>query len=158
MSDYSSDEFSSWVARLERRASSAGVALYDAQGRVLVVKAHYKKYWSFPGGIIDVGETPRQAAVRETREEVGLPVNVDHLDFRLIVNRVSDIAQTYQFIFENRVGASVLNHVLIDNKEIEAYALVTREEILHGDKIYSPSVIAWAKGALGYIEQKFSNN
>jgi 8-oxo-dGTP pyrophosphatase MutT (NUDIX family) len=156
MSDYSSDEFSSWLARLERRASSAGVALYDANGRVLIVKAYYKKYWSFPGGIVDVGETPRQAAVRETREEVGLPVHIEKLDFRLIVNRVSDIAQTYQFIFESRVGASVLDHVLIDNKEIESYALVSREDILHGEKVYSASVIEWAKGTLGYIEQDFS--
>ena len=156
MSDYSANEFSSWLARLERRASSAGVALYDANGRVLIVKAHYKKYWSFPGGIVDEGETPRQAAVRETREEVGLPVHIDKLDFRLIVNRVSDIAQTYQFIFESRVGASVLNHVLIDNKEIEAYALVSRDDILHGDRNYSASVVEWAKGSLGYIEQDFS--
>ncbi len=156
MSDYSSNEFSSWLARLEKRASSAGVALYDANGRVLIVKAHYKKYWSFPGGIIDAGETPRQAAVRETREEVGLPVSIDKLDFRLIVNRVSEIAQTYQFIFESRVGASTLNHVLIDSKEIEAYALVSREDILHGDKIYSASIVEWAKGTLGYIEQDFS--
>lgn len=156
MNDYSANEFSSWLARLERRASSAGIALYDANGRVLIVKAHYKKYWSFPGGIVDVGETPRQAAVRETREEVGLPVHIDKLDFRLIVNRVSDVAQTYQFIFESRVGASVLNHVLIDNKEIEAYMLVSREDILHEDRNYSASVIEWAKGSLGYIEQDFS--
>jgi 8-oxo-dGTP pyrophosphatase MutT (NUDIX family) len=156
MSDYGANEFSSWLARLERRASSAGVALYDVNGRVLIVKAHYKKYWSFPGGIIDAGETPRQAAVRETREEVGLPVHIDKLDFRLIVNRVSDVAQTYQFIFESRVGSSVLNHVLIDNKEIEAYALVSREDILHGDRKYSASVVEWAKGLLGYIEQDFS--
>jgi len=156
MSDYSSSEFSSWLARLEKRASSAGVALYDANGRVLIVKAHYKKYWSFPGGIIDAGETPRQAAVRETREEVGLPINIDKLDFRLIVNRESNIAQTYQFIFESRVGVSTLNHVLIDNKEIEAYALVSREDILHGDKTYSASIVEWAKGTLGYIEQDFN--
>ena len=45
MSNYSSDDFSRWLARLEKRASSAGVALYDANGRVLIVKAHYKKYW-----------------------------------------------------------------------------------------------------------------
>ena len=83
-------------------------------------------------------------------------MHIDKLDFRLIVNRVSDIAQTYQFIFESRVGANVLDHVLIDNKEIENYALVSREDILHGGKVYSASVIEWAKGMLGYVEQDFS--
>jgi hypothetical protein len=53
------------------------------------------------------------------------------------------------------VGASVLDHVLIDNKEIESYALVSREDILDGEKVYSASVIEWAKGTLGYIEQDF---
>jgi len=156
MSDYSSNEFSSWLARLEKRASSAGVALYDANERVLIVKAHYKKYWSFPGGIIDSGETPRQAAIRETHEEVGLSVNIDTLVFRLVVNRASSIAQTYQFVFESRVDASVLDHVLIDNKEIESYALVSREDILHGNRVCSTSVIEWAKGTLGYLEQDFN--
>lgn len=156
MSDYSSNEFSSWLTHLEKRASSAGVALYDGNGRVLIVKAHYKKYWSFPGGIIDAGETPRQAAVRETREEVGPSVDIDKLDFRLIVNRASSIAQTYQFIFESLVDANVLNHVLIDNKEIESYALVTREDILHENRVYSASVIEWSKGTVGYLEQDFN--
>ncbi|HTY54630.1 MAG TPA: NUDIX hydrolase [Candidatus Binataceae bacterium] len=35
--------------------------------------------WTFPGGYVDEGETPLQAALRETEEEVGMRVRVGDL-------------------------------------------------------------------------------
>lgn len=52
---------------------SAGVAvLRDAPGdrRYLLLRAW--RYWDFPKGAVEPGETPLQAAVREVREETGL--------------------------------------------------------------------------------------
>ncbi len=40
--------------------------------RLLLVFNRYRQCWELPGGLIDPGETPRQAAVRELREESGL--------------------------------------------------------------------------------------
>jgi len=33
--------------------------------------------WTFPGGFVDFGETPTEAAVRETLEEVGMRVRIE---------------------------------------------------------------------------------
>ena len=134
---FTDTETITWMSTLEKRMSSAAIALYDATGRVLVVKAHYKHYWSFPGGVVDAGETPRQAAVRETKEEVGVAVEADALAFCMVIDRVSTLAQTYQFIFEQQISAASLDTVAIDNSEIEAYALVTRDDIINGDRYYS---------------------
>jgi 8-oxo-dGTP diphosphatase len=52
-------------------------AIIIEDGRVLLVKrAHppLQAEWSIPGGVLEVGELVREAAIREAREETGLTV------------------------------------------------------------------------------------
>jgi 8-oxo-dGTP pyrophosphatase MutT (NUDIX family) len=44
----------------------------DKEGRILLVRQRYSPGWHFPGGGVDRGEPPADAAIRECREEVGL--------------------------------------------------------------------------------------
>jgi 8-oxo-dGTP pyrophosphatase MutT (NUDIX family) len=61
------------------------VLLVDPQKRVFLLKTHFdpevglEPRWITPGGGIDAGETPREAAVRELLEETGLRVTEDQL-------------------------------------------------------------------------------
>lgn len=55
---------------------SAGVLFLDDSGRVLLVQSPYKSYWDLPGGYVEPGESPRQAAIREVMEELGLQIEV----------------------------------------------------------------------------------
>ncbi|MEU1311032.1 NUDIX hydrolase [Streptomyces cinnamoneus] len=50
----------------------AGVFIQRDDGRILVVHHAKTRRWVIPGGKAEPGETPRQCAVREAREETGL--------------------------------------------------------------------------------------
>lgn len=51
---------------------AAGVLFFDEMGRVLLVQPTYKDHWDIPGGYVESGETPAQAAAREVREELDI--------------------------------------------------------------------------------------
>ncbi|GHA85819.1 NUDIX domain-containing protein [Streptomyces termitum] len=51
---------------------AAGVLLFDEEDRFLLVDPTYKPGWEFPGGVVEPGEPPARAGMREVAEEVGL--------------------------------------------------------------------------------------
>ena len=155
MRRYSDEETRQRLTTLEHRVSSATVALRTVDGKVLVLKATYKDYWSFPGGIIDTRETPRAAAVRECLEEVNIQLSEDELEFVIVVDRVSEYAHTYQFVFQATVAAEVLEGAKIDKREIEMFDVVMADIIVAGERHYSQTALAWARGERGYREQVF---
>ncbi len=58
-----------------------GAIIIEDARLLLVKRAHppLQAEWSIPGGVLEVGELMRQAAVREAREETGLTVEPGEL-------------------------------------------------------------------------------
>lgn len=65
-------ELSEYDRKLPRKRVAAGVLFFDADGRVMLVDPVYKDPWEIPGGAVEWDESPRDGAVREVKEELGL--------------------------------------------------------------------------------------
>jgi ADP-ribose pyrophosphatase YjhB (NUDIX family) len=66
-------------AKMARPRMAAGALFFDEADRVLLVELSYKDYRDVPGGYVETGESPRQACVREVREELGIEPHIGRL-------------------------------------------------------------------------------
>ena len=64
---------------LPRKRAISQLLVRDAAGRVLICQLTYKRDWDLPGGVVEVGESPREAAAREIEEELDLTIDAGGL-------------------------------------------------------------------------------
>ena len=113
--------------------------LISVEGKYLVTKrakeeTTYPEYWDIPGGLADYGELPRDAVIRETKEEVNLdivPTKVIHED--------SNYDKEKDLIFVRLVYLCQLNDSLDDmilkEDEHSEYRLIHDLKELDGELI-----------------------
>lgn len=66
----------------ENPVPATSLIVTDSENALLLVKRSVEPkigYWCLPGGFIELGEAPDQAALRELKEETGLSGKIDRL-------------------------------------------------------------------------------
>jgi 8-oxo-dGTP pyrophosphatase MutT (NUDIX family) len=85
----------------------------DAADRVLLVR-HVDGWWTFPAGAVDPGETPAEAARRETHEEASVEVELlgiagvfgGYPDFHFVYPNGDEVAWVVT-VFDARITSGV---------------------------------------------------
>ncbi|WP_412516887.1 NUDIX domain-containing protein [Actinomadura madurae] len=58
---------------------SVNVVVENDRGEILMIRRTDNDNWALPGGAVDLGESVTQAAIRETKEETGIDVEITGL-------------------------------------------------------------------------------
>lgn len=104
------------VWRLNRTPGrGASIAVWH-DGRLLCVRESYRRGLGLPGGGLNDGETPAEAARRELREEVGLDLPPDAFRHHGLVAYGSGGRSIADELFEVHLDAMLATEV--DNREI----------------------------------------
>ncbi|GGK70675.1 NUDIX hydrolase [Streptomyces flaveus] len=109
---------------------AAGVLLFDEQNRVLLVDPTYKAGWEFPGGVVERGEAPARAGIREVAEETG--IQLDDVPRLLVVDWEPPAPPGYgglRLLFDGgRLDGAEARRMLLPGPELRGWRFASEEE------------------------------
>lgn len=118
-------------------------ALIKIDGKYLVIKRteikrgklnSYPLYWDVPGGMVEEGELPRDAAIRETMEEVNLKVRLGNiLSEDSVYDKDKDTVYT-RLVYEGILDDD-FNNIKLDLDEHSEYKLINNSLELKDEKV-----------------------
>lgn len=87
-------------------------------------KKIYPNKWSQTGGAVDAGETSLQGAIRETKEELGIDLNKENMEFMLAFKRMHSFVDVW--LARQNVN---LKDIVMQKEEVQDVKWVTKEEL-----------------------------
>lgn len=119
-----------YLQQLPKKICSAGVLFTNSEHEILLVEPTYKDHWEIPGGVVEQQESPRLAAMREIKEEMGLniiittPLCVDYKPFK---NSPHD---AFHIIFDGGLlSPEQLQAIRLDPQEIKSMRFIPLAEL-----------------------------
>jgi len=110
---------------------SVTVVATDDGDRILLVHKTDNDLWALPGGGVDIGESAPDAAVRETKEETGIDVEITGLvgtytnPAHVIAYDDGEVRQQYSTCFAARITGGELR----TSSETKEVAFVARDRL-----------------------------
>ena len=126
------------------------VCIFDRQGRLLTQQRSMEKRmcpgkWDVSAaGAVGAGETPRQSAEREAREELGYPLNLTGLRPSITVNFPGGFDDF--FIVQRDIDLAALH---LQKEEVSAVCWHTLEEVL--EMMKRGEFISYPEGFINFL-------
>lgn len=129
----------------------------DTAGRVLIVQPAHKDGWIFPGGYVEVGESPSAALKREVAAELGVTLTIAP---RLLSVDYRGLPEEYvMFIFDAGTFSDDQVASIAVPPSLADFRLVTVEEALgllraNSARRLPPTLAARAQTGIAYLEHQ----
>lgn len=120
-----------YLKNLATKRTGVAVLFFDESGKLLIVKPNYKEGWQVPGGTVDKNESPKDAAIRETKEEIG--IIVDDLTFLCVEYKRSKFEglDFLEFVFLGKsLSEEDIASIVLEENELDEFKFVGVEEAL----------------------------
>jgi 8-oxo-dGTP pyrophosphatase MutT (NUDIX family) len=144
---------------LPRKRAISQLLVRDTADRVLLCELTYKRDWDLPGGVVEVGESPQRAAVREVREELALDLPTGRLLLTDWLPPWSGWDDALCLVFDGgRHEPTILDHVVKEAREIRSAEFCTPEQVAERCADFTAQRVASAVANLGggapaYVER-----
>jgi 8-oxo-dGTP pyrophosphatase MutT (NUDIX family) len=116
-------------ALLPRKRAIGQLLVLDPDDRVLLCQLTYKTDFDLPGGVVEVGESPRLAVAREVEEELGLVVDAGPLVLTDWLPPWSGWDDALCLVFDGGVhDAGIVDSFVRQEREIRSAGFYTLEE------------------------------
>ena len=138
---------------------ASGVLLFDEQDRVLLVDPTYKAGWEFPGGVVEPGEAPARAGIREVEEETG--IRLAEVPRLLVVDWEQPAPPRYgglRLLFDGgRLDSAEAGRLVLPGPELRGWRFVTEQQAAEMLPPVRYERLRWAlrareRGAALYLE------
>lgn len=129
----------------------------DQEGKVLIVKPSHKDGWLFPGGYVEVGESPSNACRREILAELG--VEISGPNKLLSVDYHSHTSEYVMFIFDGGVFTQEMISAITLPPSLLEYRFVAPSEATtllrpNSARRLVPTLEARDKTGIAYLEHQ----
>ncbi|AKU18383.1 NUDIX hydrolase [Luteipulveratus mongoliensis] len=105
-------------AGLPTKRAIAQALVRNDDGQVLLCELVYKRFWDLPGGVVDPGESPAHAVLREIREELGVEGRIRSLAVVSWLPPWNGWDDAMLFLYDVEVTADDLARVVLEPREI----------------------------------------
>ena len=115
---------------LPRKRAISQLLIRDPDDRVLLCQLTYKRDWDLPGGVVEVGESPRTGAGREVAEELALTIEPGELLLTDWLPPWSGWDDAICLVYDGGAhDPGIVDRIVLEEREIRAAAFCTLDEV-----------------------------